>query len=143
MAERFFTGLDGALLLDGTQVAKVQSWSFSSEIETLDTTTTGSSAKKYMFGRVGWSGSCNVLYYQDSAGALAMAALLDSTFTASPIDKLEQYTMKFEIAPTRAVEMSVLITGASIEVAAGEIISANISFIVSDYLSNISLGSDA
>jgi len=40
---KFYTGRDGSLLLDGVTQAKVTSWSFSSDLETLETTTLGES----------------------------------------------------------------------------------------------------
>ncbi len=140
MAARYFTGIDGKLLLDGQQIAKIQQWSFSSEIEALETTTTGDTARKYIFGRVGWAGSCTAFYYEDSAGALTMAPLLDSTFRTAAVSNTQTYTMKFQLNSARVVEMEVLITGASIEAAAGDIITANINFVVTGYPSDVSIG---
>ncbi len=73
---KFYTGRDGSLLLDGVTQAKVTSWSFSSDLETLETTTLGESQRSYTPGVQGASGSATLLYYRADDGRNDAGALL-------------------------------------------------------------------
>ena len=67
---KYFTGIDGALLLDGKQVAKIATWSFNAQTSSLETTTLGKYAREYVHGIQSFSGSAIVYYYTDNNGVL-------------------------------------------------------------------------
>ena len=140
MSARYFTGIDGKLLLSNQEIAKIKSWSLSAQVETLDTTTTGDAARKFIYGRASWSGSCTAHYYEDGTGALAIAPLLATTFRTAPVTPTQVYTMKFQLKPTRFLQASVLLTEASLQVPAGDIVTVDINFVVTGYPSVASLG---
>ena len=90
MAGKQFTGIDGALYADGAKVAKIQSWTFAGSAATLDCTTLGDFATRYVYGIQSFSGSCTLLYYEDDAGAVSGNALLTDCLlytSPSPRDK--------------------------------------------------------
>lgn len=140
MAARYYTGMDGALLIGGTRIAKVNSWSLTAEVEALECTATGDSARVYKNGRLTWSGSCTAMYYTDSSNVLSINPLLASTFRTTALSPGQTYTMKFQLSPTRYFEATVLLTSASIEASAGEIVTSSVSFTVTGFPSNVSLG---
>ena len=140
MAARYFTGIDGALLIEGAQVAKIRSWSITGAAETLETTTTGDYARTFVFGRQTWTGSCTALYYENSAGALAMQPLLANTIRTTSLPATTTQTLKLQLTSSRAIEAEVLINSAAITATAGEIIEVSIDFVVTGLLTEATMG---
>lgn len=140
MSARYFTGIDGALLIGGTQVAKVRSWSLTATAETIETTTTADYARTYVFGRQGWSGSCTALYYENSAGALAIQPLLSNTIRTTSLPSTTTQTLKLQLTSARAIEATVLINSAAITATAGDIVEVSIDFVVTGLLSDATMG---
>jgi hypothetical protein len=140
MAARYYTGIDGALLIGGTRIAKITNWSISASLEALETTATGDAARKFINGRTSYRGNCTAIYYTNDSGNLAMQPLLASTFRTTAISPSQTYTMKFQLSPTRYFEAAVLINETSIQAQAGQIVTASISFTVTGFPSNTSLG---
>lgn len=140
MSARYFTGIDGALLIDGTQVAKIRSWSLSASVDTIETTTTADYSRSYVFGRQSWSGSCTALYYENSAGALAMQPLLSNTIRTTTLPSTTTQTLKLQLTSARAVEATVLISSATITATAGEVVEVSIEFVVTGLLTEATMG---
>lgn len=140
MTARYFTGANGALYVGGSQVAKIRNWSISGAVETLETTTTGDSARSFIYGRQEYSGSCTALYYEDSGGSLAMSSLLSNIFRtdATPADNTA--TLRLQLADTRRIEAEVLFTTASMAVTTDEIVSVDLDFQVTGHLTVATLG---
>ena len=61
----FYSGRDGELYIAGsdTKAAKVQSWSFSSSMAVLETTSLGDTDRTLKAGVRSYSGSCRLFYY--------------------------------------------------------------------------------
>lgn len=140
MAARYFTGIDGALLIGGTQVAKVRNWNLAAVAETLETTTTGDYARTYVFGRQGWSGSCTALYYENSAGALAIQPLLANTIRTTALPSSTTQTLKLQLTAARAIEATVLITSAAITATSGDVVEVSVDFTVTGLLTEATMG---
>ena len=138
---KYFTGIDGALLLDGKQVAKIASWSFTAQTSTLETTTLGKYAREYVAGIQSYSGSAVVYYYTDNNGALDSKGLLDEVIRTGPPDStpVHSITLRLQETPARKVTFKVVITSAALAAAPGELISAQISFVGTEPLSDASL----
>lgn len=138
---KYFTGIDGALLLDGNQVAKIASWSFTAQTSTLETTTLGKYAREYVAGIQSYSGTATVYYYTDNNGALDSKALLDQVIRTGPPDMnpVHSMTLRLQETPARKVTFKVVITSAALTAAPGELISAQISFVGTEPLSDASL----
>ena len=138
---KYFTGIDGALLLDGKQVAKIATWSFNAQTSSLETTTLGKYAREYVHGIQSYSGSAVVYYYTDNNGVLDGKTLLDEVIRTGPPDStpVHSITLRLQETPPRQVTFKVVITSASLSAAPGELVTAQISFVVTEPLSDASL----
>ena len=139
----FYSGRDGELYIAGsdTKAAKVQSWSFSSSMAVLETTSLGDTDRTLKAGVRSYSGSCRLFYYVAVPAAGANSNLHDilttamktgseagdGTNDASPEIVL---TMQMTTGSTdvRDLRFSVFITGVSMNTAVGEVASADISW---------------
>ena len=142
----FYSGRDGELYVteDGgveQKAAKVQSWSFSSSMAVLETTSLGDTDRTLKAGVRSYSGSCRLFYYVETpaSGAnsnlhdILIAAMKsggsagDGVNTVSPeiVLKLRLTTGNDDV---RDIQFSVFITGVSMNSAVGEVASADISW---------------
>ena len=139
----FYSGRDGELYIAGsdTKAAKVQSWSFSSSMAVLETTSLGDTDRTLKAGVRSYSGSCRLFYYVETpaSGAnsnlhdILIAAMKsggsagDGVNTVSPeiVLKLRLTTGNDDV---RDIQFSVFITGVSMNSAVGEVASADISW---------------
>jgi len=135
-----FTGSDGALYVGGTRVAKIRNWTLNGTVETLDVTRTDDTARKFIYGRQSYSGSCTALYYEDDAGALEMNTLLSNIIRTSGTSATATSTLLLELASDRQIQATVLFTSAEIGVTTGEIVSVNLGFQVTGNLTTATMG---
>lgn len=140
MPARYFTGTDGALLIAGTQIAKIRDWSLTGTAETIETTTTADTARTYVFGRQSWTGSCTALYYEDSTGALAMQPLLSNIFRTTALPNTTTHVLKLQLTALRAIQATVLISSADIAASYGNVVEASIQFSVTGLLTEATMG---
>ena len=139
----FYSGRDGELYIAGsdTKSAKVQSWSFSSSMAVLETTSLGDTDRTLKAGVRSYSGSCRLFYYVESPASGAnsnLNAILtnaiktggsagdgDNDVSTEIVLKLRMTTGSTDI---RDIQFSVFITGVSMNSAVGEVASADISW---------------
>jgi len=139
----FYSGRDGELYVAGSGIkaAKVQSWSFSSSMAVLETTSLGDTDRTLKAGVRSYSGSCRLFYYVETPAASATSNLHsiltnavksgsaagDGENDASPeiVLKLRMTTGATDV---RDIQFSVFITGVSMSTAVGEVASADISW---------------
>tara|TARA_R100001443_G_scaffold114522_1_gene130659 strand:+ start:208 stop:657 length:450 start_codon:yes stop_codon:yes gene_type:complete len=135
----YASGKDGQLFIDGTQAAKVQSWSFSSTQAVLETTSLEDTDRTLIAGVRSYSGSARLYYYQDSAGAGGdVTTLINKCIkagsgagdgTAADSSKAE---LKLKVndgsANGRFITFSTFLTGISMNIAQGEVLSADVTF---------------
>jgi len=142
----FFTGSSGQLLLRGadgqfTSLAKVSRWSYSGSMATLETTTLGDTDRTIVAGTRSHTGSATLFYYQDenNGNANSCATLIsnlihqriaeanDGVAAESP-----ELRMRLKVldgtANGKFIEGDVFLTGASMSMAVGEVLSAEVSF---------------
>lgn len=138
---KYFTGIDGELLFEGERVAKVASWSFNAQTSTLETTTLGDYAREYVNGIQSYSGTATIYYYTDDNGKLDSKDLLGQVIRTGPPDVTPQYTMKLRIQkkPLRQVKFKVVITSAALTAAAGELLTAQVSFVGTEPLTDATI----
>ena len=140
---KYFTGTDGAFLVDGKQTAKIANWSFSAQTSTLETTTLGKYAREYIAGIQSFSGSASLYYYVDSDDVLDGKDLIEEVIRTNAPDQTPQHslTLRLQEVPQRQVTLKVLITSVNIAAAVGELVTAQISFTGTEPLSDASLAS--
>ena len=130
---KFYTGRDGSLLLDGVTQAKVTSWSFSSDLETLETTTLGESHRSYTPGVQGANGSATLLYYKADDGSNDAGALLKKLINTNTAGTADADTVVFTLRYASGdinndIKFNAYVTAASFGSNVGEVASAQISF---------------
>ena len=138
-----FTGIDGAFYLDGNKVGKITEWSFDGEVDTLECTTLGDFARKYVYGVQSFSGSCTLLYYEADAGAIVGSGLLTDVIrtTQTPTEPTHRMELRYlNGAVNHSVTFDCLLPSVSISAQVGEIITAEVSFTVNGPLVTATIG---
>lgn len=62
-----YAGKDGALSVDGTNIASLTSWSITQNAETLECASMGSTWKEHKSGLLSWEGSAEANFMDDTA----------------------------------------------------------------------------
>ena len=62
-----YAGKDGALSVDGTNIASLTSWSITQSAETLECASMGSTWKEHKSGLLSWEGSAEANFMDDTA----------------------------------------------------------------------------
>lgn len=140
MTGKFYTGINGALFVDGAKIAKVRNWSINGSVDSLETTNTGDEARTFVYGRQGYQGQCTALYYEDSSGALAMSSLLTNIYRTSGTSPTATNLLELYLADRRKIKANVLFTSAQTAAIQGEVVSVNLDFVVSGHLVFASFG---
>tara|TARA_R110001592_G_scaffold117318_1_gene319237 strand:- start:1294 stop:1725 length:432 start_codon:yes stop_codon:yes gene_type:complete len=141
---KFYTGRDGALQIAGTTVAKVVSFSFQSDLETLETTTLSDSIRSYSPGIVGYSGSASLLYYKDDSDSINTTGILSKliktgTTGVSSTDTVELTFRWIDGTDNNDVKMTAYVTSASMGAATADLVRAEISFVGTGALSTATI----
>ena len=118
----YLTGRDGYLAVNGVKLAKVASWSLSSQTEALEVTSLADAARDYTPGLKSASGSCSVFYYGENAKALLSKVV--KTNAPSEADKVSM-TLGFG---AKSVSFNALITSAELSMAVGSVMQASLQF---------------
>lgn len=140
----FYSGASGYLYYDRVKAAKVQNWQFTSSLTTLDTTTLGDVDRTIVPGTRSISGTCRLFYYDYTSGKTARndaSALIrklikgnaGSTENAQ-VSGAEPDIVRFFLGFTdadgknKSIVFYAYITSASMAMAVGEVMAADISF---------------
>ena len=139
---RHYTGRDGALFVDGAKVAKVQDWSFTGSVGSLDTTTLGDFAASSINGNLSYSGSATVLLYEDDIGTLEGLSMLSPVFRTTINDP--DQTLVFDLrmqngSKLRRFQFQGRITNAGTASTSGEIMTVPVSFVATGALTTVTL----
>ena len=141
---KVYTGRDGALQIAGTTVAKVVSFAFQSDLETLETTTLSDNIRSYTPGIVGYSGSASLLYYKEDSGSINTTDLLSKlvktgTAGVSSTDTVELTFRWIDGTDNNDIKMTAYVTSASMGAATAELARAEISFVGTGALSTATI----
>lgn len=146
----FFTGEHGSLELEGNKIAAVQNWSFSVNVQSVDTSSLGSTDTTILPVKRTTTGSCRILYYQEEGSDLNNSAAsrfirkISKTATGgagteAPIRQGALTSADSMYSPLKLkidngtdqgsfVEMDILITSMTLTMSVGEICAADIQF---------------
>ena len=128
---KVFTGKDGRLLIDGVEQIKVTTWSFTSNLEMLETTSLGDKQRTFAPGVQDFSGSATLLYYKDSAGrndagsALRKVLRIDGVSDGDTVDLILRLV---DGGVNHDVRITAYVTSVALGASVGEVSSAQISF---------------
>ena len=118
----FISGKDGYITYDGVRLAKVASWSLSSQVEALEVTSLADAARDYTPGLKSSSGSCSIWLYEENAKALMERVI--RTDAPSDADKVT-ITLGFG---AKSVTFKALITSCELQMAVGTVMQASLQF---------------
>ena len=136
----FYSGKEGELLIGGTKVAKVRSWSFSMNQAVLETVSLEDTDRTIIHGIRSYTGSASVYYYQDVAGGGAgqLSTLITDIMKqgssngdgTNPESVAMDFKLRIKDGSTagRFIQFSAIPTSFSMTSAVGEVIAADISF---------------
>jgi len=132
----FYSGQAGQLYINGTKAAKVSQWSFNAAQSTLDTTTLEQTDRTAIPGIRSTSGTCSLYYYEQDSGANSCSELIDylikpaTDHAAAPgVAPLSQkVTLRLQSGASRYIQGDVWITSASMTMAVGAVLGAEVTF---------------
>ena len=146
----FYSGKDGELYIaEGsgteTKAAKIQSWSFSSSMAVLETTSMADTDRTIAAGVRSYSGSARLFYYTsdisssstesnlhkiltNSLGTATTAGSGDNSTTSTPSEIILRLRLTTGTNDKRDIKFSAFITGVSMSMAVGEVASADITW---------------
>ena len=136
----FYSGKEGELLINGTKVAKVRSWSFTFNQAVLETVSLEDTDRTIIHGTRSYTGSASVYYYQDVAGGGAgqLSSLIGDIIKVQSASgdgaNAESSSMTFKLrikdgaTAGRFIEFQAIPTSFGITSTVGEVTAADISF---------------
>jgi len=132
---KYFSGKDGALLVDDVEVSQLQNWSFSQSMSILEITAMGDTDRTIKPGVRSYSGSARAYYYTSTATSapnvtkLLEAALEDSGTESSKVTLvLRMEETAGSSTNARDLKVDAYITSVGLSSAVGEISSVDFSF---------------
>ena len=128
----YYSGKNGTLTYNGSSVAKVSNWSFSSSVDTLETTAISDSERSYVPGLRQATGSATIFYYDDAPKPLLERIIGISAISESGV------TLKFAWG-SKYIQGSAIITSGELSCAVGEVMQASIQFQFTGVLTGVSL----
>ena len=128
-----YTGRDGSLQLSDIDQVKVKAWDLSADLDLLDTTSLSDSVRTYSPGIQSFNGSATLLYYKQDDGTNDASALLRKLVKTGTdgVASTDTVTLTLRLADGTNysdVKLTAYITGVSIGVSTGEIVSTDITF---------------
>lgn len=131
----YYSGKDGTLTYgpNSVAVAKVSSWSFSSSVDTLETTALTDGDRSYVPGLRQFSGSATIFYYDDAPKPLLARIVGTSAVTESSVIGIKLgWGGKY-------IQGNVIITSGELNCAVGEVMQASIQFQFTGTLTGVTL----
>jgi len=128
----YYSGKDGTLTYNGSSVAKVSNWSFSSSVDALETTAISDSDRSYVPGLRQFGGSATIFYYDDAPKTLLERIVSTSAVSESAVAIKLGWGSKY-------VQGNVIITSGELNCAVGEVMQATIQFQFTGALTGVTL----
>ena len=138
----FYSGLDGKLFVGDTQIGRVQNWSLSASQAVLETTSLEDTDRTLINGVRSMSGSCRVFYYGTAGTGSNADDFINNIIKAGNNEGTDVETPAAQSAPVvfqlcaennRKLKVNAWITGVSMSMAVGEVMSVDITFEVSGH----------
>ena len=129
----YYSGKNGTLTYNGNSVAKVSNWSFSSSVDTLETTAISDFDRSYVPGLRQVTGSATIFYYDD-----APKPLLERIIGTSAVSESDILSLKLGWG-SKYVQGNVIITSGELSCAVGEVMQATVQFQFTGAVTGVSL----
>jgi hypothetical protein len=142
----YYSGKDGALSIvasNGSEsvVAKVKNWSFSAQVDTLETTVLNQNDRFFVPGLRSTTGGATILYYDGTllATETHVKSLLTHLIKTTPVNETDDI-FRIELGfGAKHFTGNIIITSAELNMAAGEIMEAAIQFTFTGPLTSLAL----
>ena len=118
----FVSGKDGYITCDGARLAKVASWSLSSQVEALEVTSLADAARNYTPGLKSSSGSCSIWLYEENAKGLMSRVIKTGESTDA-----DRATMTLGFG-AKSVTFKALLTSCELQMTVGTVMQASLQF---------------
>ena len=145
----YFSGQHGRLYINGVKAASVTNWSINSSMSPLGTTTLEETDQTFINGLRSTTGSCSLYYYQDgnnnSARDIVEKLMKERNVGSVPgvAAAAENVTLKLYVndgtSAGKSVTVDALITSAAMQMAVGEVLSAQVAFQVNGAPTSVDL----
>jgi|TARA_Y100000004_G_scaffold22083_1_gene22494 hypothetical protein len=123
-----FSGQDGVLVFNGETQVRVRNWSFTSNVDTLETTDLGDDARRYTTGLKTATATATIMYHDDNN---TLRDILNTAITtgAPTNHRLE---LRWD---DKDLDFNAFITSVNVTCSVGEVMTADVSFqMTGDYL---------
>ena len=123
-----FTGQDGVLVFNSQTQVRVRNWSFTSNVDTLETTDLGDGARSYRAGLKTATATCTIMYHNDNSTLQSILATSVNTTTPT--------SHRLELRwGDKDLDFNAFITSVNVTCSVGEVMTADLSFqMTGDYL---------
>lgn len=124
-----FSGQDGVLVFNGETQVRVRNWSFTSNVDTLETTDLGDDARSYTAGLKTATATATIMYHDDNNTLrnILQTAVRADTPTAHRLE------LRWD---DKDCDFNAFITSVNVTCSVGEVMTADLSFqMTGDYLS--------
>jgi len=129
----YYSGKNGTLTYNGSSVAKVSNWSFSSSVDALETTAISDFDRSYVPGLRQATGSATIFYYDD-----APKPLLERIIGTSAVSESDILSLQLGWG-SKYVQGNVIITSGELSCAVGEVMQATVQFQFTGTATGVSL----
>jgi hypothetical protein len=129
----YYSGKDGYLVVEEVRMGRVSGWSLTSTVESLEVTSLADTARDYVPGLKGATGSCSIWYYSDTP-----KPLLKRVLRSGPVNEDDIVTIRLHWGDKK-VSMHVLITTGEVACQVGEVMQARLNFTVCGDLKEVEL----
>ena len=123
-----FSGQDGVLVFNDRTQVRVRNWSFTSNVDTLETTDLGRDSRKYVAGLKTATATCTIMYHNDNN------TLRDILNTAVKTGAPTSHRLELRW-DDKDLDFEAFITSVNVTCSVGEVMTADLSFqMTGDYL---------
>lgn len=123
-----FSGQDGVLVFNDQTQVRVRNWSFTSNVDTLETTDLGRDSRKYVAGLKTATATATIMYHNDNN------ALRDILNTAVKTGAPTSHRLELRW-DDKDLDFEAFITSVNVTCSVGEVMTADLSFqMTGDYL---------
>lgn len=116
-----FSGQDGVLVFNGETQVRVRNWSFTSNVDTLETTDLGDAAREYRAGLKTATATCTIMYHDDNT---SLRDILNKAITTGTPTS-HRLELRWD---DKDLDFNAFITSVNVTCSVGEVMTADLSF---------------
>lgn len=134
----FYSGTNASLSVNGTKLGKVREWSIEGTAETVETTVLDDYSPTYRTLRQSYSGSLKLFYYRDEDENVESKSVLGVVL--SPNTAGNDLVVLELASSDMMLKFDAVIKRVSLSASTGQVMQADVSFLVNGPLKTVNLG---